>query len=153
MVIYIETSVPSGWGRKMFDVPLDVFYDEIRESGCTIIVPQHTLDELANERTPKKVMEKLNTINYIVKETPPEAENLATLYVERGIIPSGYYPDALHIAIATMLEVDVLVTWNQTHIVNTDLIPRINNVNVEKGFKPITIIRPEEIKKWIKILN
>jgi hypothetical protein len=153
MVIYLETSVPSGYGRKRFDALLDDFYDVIRKSDVTVIVPQHTLDELADEKTPKKVMEKLNTIDYIVKDTPIEARKLADIYVERKIIPSGFYEDALHIAIATVLEIDVLVTWNQTHIVNTDSIPRINKVNIEKGYKPITIKKPEEIISWLKKLK
>jgi hypothetical protein len=137
----------------MFDGPLDVFYNEIRDSGYTVIVPQHTLDELADKRTPNKVMEKLKTINYTVVNTPPGAKDLADLYVERQIIPSGYEEDALHIAIATMLEVDVLVTWNLTHILNENSIPRINKVNKENGFKPITVIRPEDIKQWMNKLT
>jgi hypothetical protein len=153
MVIYIETSVPSGWGRKVFDAPLEAFYDAVRNSDCTIIVPQHTFNELRNKKTPNGVFEKLNTIKYIVKETPPGAEALANVYMEKRLIPSGYYNDALHIAIATILEVDVLVTWNQTHIVNTDMIPRINEINIKKGYKPIVIKKPEEILSWIHKLT
>jgi hypothetical protein len=89
MVIYIETSVPSGWGREVFDAPLKVFYDDIRDSDCTIIVPQHTLDELEDKKTPDGVFE----------------------------------------------------------------IPRINRVNKEKGLKPVTVIRPEEIKQWLNKLT
>jgi hypothetical protein len=153
MVIYLETSVPSGWGREVFDAPLNVFYDDICDSGCTVIVPQHTLDELEDKKTPDEVFEKLNTIKYLVVETPPGAKELADLYVERQIIPSGYGGDALHLAIATILEVDVLVSWNLTHIMNENSIPRINKVNKEKGYKPVTVIRPEEIKQWLKKLS
>jgi hypothetical protein len=66
---------------------------------------------------------------------------------------TAYTTDALHIAIATILEVDVLLTWNQTHIVNSDLIPRINRVNIEQGYKPVTIKKPEEILSWINKLS
>jgi hypothetical protein len=43
MIIYLETSVPSGHGRTRFDALLDVFYDAVRDSDCTVLVSQHTL--------------------------------------------------------------------------------------------------------------
>jgi hypothetical protein len=51
------------------------------------------------------------------------------------------------------LEVDYLVTWNLTHIMNKDLVPLFNRVNKKMGFKPIKVIRPEEFVSWINQLN
>jgi hypothetical protein len=41
--------------------------------------------------------------------------------------------DALHIALATAARVDVLVSWNFTHIVNLRRIHAFNAVNLKQG--------------------
>jgi hypothetical protein len=47
--------------------------------------------------------------------------NLTQKYMEENIVGEQYRSDALHIAIATVLGVDVLVSWNFKHIVNLSL--------------------------------
>jgi len=43
---------------------------------------------------------------------------LAEKYLELKIVSENYYGDALHIVIATVLCVDLLVSWNFKHIAN-----------------------------------
>jgi hypothetical protein len=80
-------------------------------------------------------------------------EYLSELYLQKKIITENDRPDAFHVAIATILEVDVLATWNMTHIVNPNLIPLLNKVNDKEKHKPIKILKPEEIIVWLKRLN
>lgn len=51
----------------------------------------------------------------------------------------------LHIALATIADVDVLVSWNFRHIVRLDKIRLFNAVNIEQGYKPISIYSPREV--------
>jgi len=51
----------------------------------------------------------------------------------------------LHIALATIAEVDVLVSWNFKHIVRLDKIRLFNAVNLEQGYKSLTIYSPREV--------
>ena len=51
----------------------------------------------------------------------------------------------LHIALATIAEVDVLVSWNFKHIVRLDRIRLFNAVHLETGYKPIAIYSPREV--------
>ena len=51
----------------------------------------------------------------------------------------------LHIAIATVAEVDVLVSWNFRHIVRLDKIRLFNGINLQLGYKPLTIYSPREV--------
>ena len=51
----------------------------------------------------------------------------------------------LHIALATIAEVDVLVSWNFRHVVRLDKIRLFNAVNLELGYKPLTIYSPREV--------
>jgi len=54
----------------------------------------------------------------------------------------------LHIAIATVAEVDVLVSWNFRHIVRLDKIRLFNAVNLELGYKQLTIYSPREVATY-----
>lgn len=50
--------------------------------------------------------------------------------------------------LATVAEVDVLVSWNFRHIVRLDKIRLFNPVNVESGYKPLTIYSPREVTTY-----
>lgn len=46
---------------------------------------------------------------------------------------------------ATVAEVDVLVSWNFRHIVRLDKIRLFNAVNLAQGYKSPTIYSPREV--------
>jgi len=128
--VYIETSVISGYGRKRFHYPLMRFFDLLKEGVFIPIISLHTLKELYNEKTPIEVIQNLKTIEYKEYETTDEMYSLADKYMEKKIVDKQYYSDALHIAITTVLGVDVLVSWNLTHIVNNITKSLFNKVNI-----------------------
>ena len=66
-------------------------------------------------------------------------------YMERSVLGQRFINDMLHIALATIAEVDVLVSWNFKHIVHLDKIRLFNAVNMEQGYKPLTIYSPREV--------
>ena len=66
-------------------------------------------------------------------------------YIERSVLGQRFLNDMLHIALATIAEVDVLVSWNFRHIVRLDKIRLFNAVNLEQGYKPLTIYSPREV--------
>ena len=73
---------------------------------------------------------------------------LADEYQSRGILTSNFYADGLHIAIATVAEADLLVSWNFKHIVRFDKIRLFNSVNIEFGYKPLQIFSPREVTTY-----
>ena len=46
---------------------------------------------------------------------------------------------------ATVADVDVIVSWNFKHIVHFDKIRLFNAVNIEQGYKPMNIYSPREV--------
>ena len=74
-----------------------------------------------------------------------EAVSLVQGYVERSVLGQRFMNDMLHIALASIAEVDVLVSWNFKHIVRLDKIRLFNAVNIEQGYKPLTIYSPREV--------
>ena len=75
----------------------------------------------------------------------PEAMDLLDKYLAKGILGPKFQNDMLHIALATITDADVLVSWNFRHIVRLDKIRLFNAVNIECGYKPLTICSPREV--------
>jgi hypothetical protein len=75
----------------------------------------------------------------------PEAMALLGQYSTKNILGPKFQNDMLHIALATIADVDVLVSWNFRHIVRLDKIRLFNAVNIECGYKPLTICSPREV--------
>lgn len=75
----------------------------------------------------------------------PNAFELADTYQHRHILTPKFYNDGLHIALATVADVDLLVSWNFKHIVHYDKIRRFTAVNLERGYKPVQIFSPREV--------
>lgn len=57
--------------------------------------------------------------------------NLAQYYIKDGAVTEKHLVDAQHIAIATVQRVDVLVSWNFSHIVNLKRIRLYNSVTLK----------------------
>lgn len=87
----------------------------------------------------------LLTLKPEILATTPEALALADAYQQHGILTPKFYADGIHIALATIAEVDLLVSWNFKHIVHYDKIRLFAAVNVERGYKPLAIFSPREV--------
>jgi hypothetical protein len=74
-----------------------------------------------------------------------EAMELLGKYRGKKILGPKFQNDMLHIAVATIADADVLVSWNFRHIVRLDKIRLFNAVNIECGYKPLTICSPREV--------
>ena len=78
----------------------------------------------------------------------PYTKNTLSLvqhYMARSVLNQRFMNDMLHIALATIAEVDVLVSWNFKHIVRLDKIRSFNAVNLEQGYKLLNIYSPREV--------
>jgi hypothetical protein len=53
---------------------------------------------------------------------------------------------ALEAEVFTVAEVDLLVSWNFRHIVHHEKIRLFNALNLERGYKPLQIYSPREVK-------
>lgn len=78
-------------------------------------------------------------------ETTESAEALATAIVSEGALSPRAFADALHIAVATVHEVDYLLTWNCAHIANAEILPRIGVTCSGLGFVLPFVCTPDEL--------
>jgi hypothetical protein len=147
--IYIDTSVIGGCFDIEFEEWSNRLFDDFKTGKRIAVISDVTLDELSD--APKKVQDNFKTIpedfiEVIISDN--ESRNLANLYLKEGAVSGKYYEDALHIAISTISQVNVLASWNFKHIVNLDRIRLYNAVNLKNGFSMLEIRTPREILKF-----
>ena len=72
-----------------------------------------------------------------------EVLRLAQVYFEKGALPRGKFADALHVASATVHEMDILLSWNFKHLANLNREERIQRVNQSEGYpRPLRLVSP-----------
>ena len=77
--------------------------------------------------------------------TTEEAEALADALLSAMALPQKAALDALHIGLAAVNGIDILLTWNCTHIASPFMLPQINAACVEFGVIPPTIRTPLQL--------
>ena len=142
--VYIENSVIGGYFDDEFKEHTRKLFEKFKNGIYKPVISSHVIAELENG-APDHVKENLKTINYEEYAVNDEMLKLAEEYMEQKIVSENYYGDALHIAIATVIGVDVLVSWNFKHIVNLDRIKSFNSVNLKEGYKVLEIRTAREV--------
>lgn len=74
-----------------------------------------------------------------------EALALAREFVERRLLPPRAAEDGLHIAVATLYQLDYLLTWNCAHIANPEIQARLAKFLAVKGLFLPFVCTPEEL--------
>lgn len=80
--------------------------------------------------------------------TPVETERLAQQLLEQKLLPPKAQVDAYHVAIASISNIDYLLTWNCKHIANATTRDRMVTLIRDRGYKPPVLCTPEELMGW-----
>ncbi len=104
-------------------------------------------DEIAACPEPKRTLmvRALQALPLRVLPIPSECSDLADQYIRAGIIPARFKHDALHVAVAVWHGLDVIVSWNMSHLVNIRKVDGINAVNERRRLPHIRIHTPDEV--------
>jgi hypothetical protein len=73
-----------------------------------------------------------------------DALKLAERFVRRKVLPAKAGDDALHIAVATVHDMDYLLTWNCKHIAKPAIQKKIAALSKARGYELPTICTPYE---------
>lgn len=96
----------------------------------------------------KAVYEELLKCDPRILEVTEKADTLADLYIDRKVLDKRYYFEALHVALATLAEVDVFVSLDHPHILHFMQVRGFVTVNLEMGLKPIQIRCPRLLASY-----
>jgi len=80
-----------------------------------------------------------------ILEANAETIRVADLYISEKIIPERYRTDCLHIAIATVNNLDMIISMNFQHIVKRKTKIGTGNINALNGYRAVEIYSPMEV--------
>lgn len=144
--VYIDTSVYGGYFDSLFESDTKVFFDTLIERNIQVLISD--ILEVELYRAPDRIIDFYEGIPDELKLRVEENESTKTLansYIEEKVVGKTSMADCEHIALATIYNADVLVSWNFKHIVNLERIRGYNSINFREGYQMIEIRTPNEI--------
>lgn len=144
--IYVDTSVIGGCFDPEFREWSLSLMDDFRSGHFLPVLSGVTAAEIAAAPSfVRELFAELLSLPAQMLEVTEEALSLAESYEARSVLSARFRNDMLHVALATISEADVLVSWNFRHIVRLDKIRLFSAVNLEQGYKPVSIYSPREV--------
>ena len=148
--IYLETSVfnfvfaDDAPDKKADTVKL---FEEIKNKKFLPFTSNYVTEEI--DKAPHEKKENMHglILGYGIEilQDADEIEHLSDKYITEGIIPEKYKTDALHIAAATVNDLDAVVSWNFEHIVKRKTMIMTEVVNRRNGYNKVDIYSPSEV--------
>jgi len=122
-------------------------FEEIRAGKYQAFTSAYAIGEL--ERAPKEKFNKMRILiseyNITVLDYSDEANKLASMYQEHGILPQRSTTDARHIAVATVNDLDMILSLNFEHIVRKKTVIMTGSLNSQLGYRSVEIRSPMEV--------
>lgn len=149
--LYLETSV---WNFFFADDAPEKkeitlrFFDKIKQGEYEIYVSDVVIEEIGRADDSKKqlllgVIAEYSPNRLIINE---EVSGLAQKYILEGVLPIAKIEDAMHASVATVFELDALISWNLKHLSNFKKMELINGINMKEGYsKRLELITPMEV--------
>jgi predicted nucleic acid-binding protein len=149
-LIYVETSIPSFYFETRPGAQMQAKREWTREWWDaasiteTLVTSPAVMAELSRTPEPKRSDCLGLLANLSVLEISTEVRELVRIYVENKLMPDDTEGDALHLALATLHECDILVSWNCRHIANANKTDHIRMINGRLGHETPRLITPLE---------
>ncbi|HUT10859.1 MAG TPA: type II toxin-antitoxin system VapC family toxin [Thermoguttaceae bacterium] len=155
--VYIESTVPNAYASERQDAASVYRRDITRRwwmlqaALYELCTSEATLAELkagsyAGQQQAVQLVASLPLI-----EITDEVYAIADAYVRHQLMPKPAVGDALHLALASLNELDYLLTWNVRHLANPNKLEHLTVVNRRLGLLSPTIISPEQL--WAENLS
>ena len=145
--MYVETSVISGmFDKNDHPIKSQPFWDAVNRGEIRVVLSDVLVNEL--KQSPDIVREFYRQIPEFQIERIAltlMADMLAERYVKAGVLTLNHLTDCKHVALASVVCVDVLVSCNTKHIVNDKRIRRFNDVSIGFGCDEIKILTPSNL--------
>lgn len=147
--LYIETSV---WNFLFADDALEKrtstenFFIEVEAGRYDIFVSEVVMAEI--EDAPRGKYEKLRSAidRYSPKalSSDEESDYMVEAYLDGGLLSPKNLIDLTHLSIASVNDMDMLISWNLRHLVKARTRMLANAINRMNGYHDIEICTPGE---------
>jgi hypothetical protein len=151
--IYLDTSVINFLFAE--DAPdfkritIEFFDQFVRRKIYQVFISEVVIRELEQTSDMEQRDRLLNVIaEYDLRVLPltGEANTLAHLYLAEHILPEKKLDDARHIALTTINQIDILLSWNFKHLANINKQLAVKVINEREGYYyPMLLTNPMEV--------
>ena len=150
--LYVDTSVFAACEDEKFWVRESSrrLFERFRAGDMTLVLSAAVADEMDSATEAARALPRTVPREHTEFLAPSGAtEELADRYIDAGAVDAAARPAArpaaLHVAFATLADVDTLASWNYKHLLNYNRRPRFNAVNRELGHPQIEMYEPPAI--------
>jgi predicted nucleic acid-binding protein len=143
--VYVDSSAVGGKFNTRIAKQTKPFWDAVDRGEIVVIVSDMLEREVRDTRTPQRVKDFFDSslaIRAVRIMTTDESRELALRYIAEDVVDQSSYSDCLHVALATLANADVIVSWSLTHMVEQS--KKYKNVNKTLGYPEIEILTPEK---------
>ena len=118
---------------------------DLKRQQHELFTSQIVLDEIVGGEAAmaKQRVELMSGIAFL--RATDEVEALTQKILDSGVLPAQAERDAAHIALATVHEMDILLSWNCRHIANAFIQAKLRKVMEAGGFTLPVICTPDEL--------
>lgn len=150
--VYIETSIIGYLTARhsnnlilMANLEATRQWWETRRQQFTLYASQVVLDEVSRGDAEISARRLETLRGFPLLKISTAVQSLAVQFLERSNLPPRAADDALHIAAATIYDLDYLLTWNCKHIANAQIQKKLAQISLEAGYELPTICTPYEL--------
>lgn len=147
--VYLDTTVPSYYYEERTE--LTVFIDitkkwwDSQRQNYDVFISDYTLAELNQGKYPNQQQVIDLVAELPIFEASTEIDEIAELYINQFVMPKGYSGDAFHLACASVMKIDYLLTWNCNNLANVNKERHIQVLNTKLGLHVPRICTPLEL--------
>ncbi len=149
--VYIETSIIGYLTARssknlIIAANIEITRDwwENCHNNFDLYISQIVVDEISRGDI-EMVNQRLEVIrDYPLLEVTEAVDDLASEFMAKSSLPPKAADDAIHIAVATVNNLDYLLTWNCKHIANAQIQKKLGEICSNLGYKLPIICTPYE---------
>ncbi len=150
--LYLETTIPSYLTARPTRDPLMTGqlaatkkWWQLRRNDFELFISNAVWSEAAqgDKLAAARRLQILTPVERL--KNTPEVERLAENIMRQHLLPAKAAVDVVHIATATVHGMHFLLTWNCTHINNREIIPGLEQLCADCGYRLPVICMPLEL--------
>jgi len=145
--IYIDTSVIGNLDRdEENEIKTDthILWNQIKDDLYDVVLSDVTIAEIDDCQEEKReiLYDYLSEIDYTLVEVDEKTLEVASRFIDLGVLKEKSFDDCQHIAAAITSRCDVIVSWNFKHIVNHKTMMGVKAVTALEGYNDVLIYTP-----------
>jgi len=151
--IYIETTISSFYfearknaeciSRRNWTGRWSEKHRHEHQLVTSLVVRDELSDPSYPESKRRNALALMNELSLL--DLDPQIDQIVLSYVENLLMPQQPVADAVHLAIVSFYQCDILLTWNCVHLANPNKFGHIANINKRLNLSVPAVITPLEL--------